>query len=82
MQHEVQQALGQKADNWKVNSLEQQLNDYKYKITDLEKGLGNAVGRINNLTNIVQQSIDIIMNDISEKPYTNELLMKIKQYLY
>lgn len=58
---EVQSALSQKADNWKVNNLEQDLSNLKNRLRDLESKLDYQASTISEMKRLNAQLAQLLI---------------------
>lgn len=83
MNHQLQQELSRKADDWKVNSLQQELDRTKIKVKNLEQKVGELESSNRGKYDVISRLIDIIM---SADPFTEDEkyceLNNLKQQLY
>jgi predicted nucleic acid-binding Zn-ribbon protein len=72
--------LSKKADEWKVNNLQQELNTLKSQNVQLQREIGNCEGRINSQMRAIESLINFIIEENVLPAYENAL-RELKQYL-
>ena len=80
MNYEVQQALGNKVDNWKHHSLEQKVDSLERDKNKLERQIGNLESKLSNYYYVIEQMISMIAEkEIFHEEYNQ--LHQLKQNL-
>ena len=79
MNHEVQQALSRKADDWQLNALRQEVDSLKHENRELREKIGYAEGKLQNHYSAIERLIQLLID--SDKFSEVNQLFEIKQYL-
>ena len=78
MNYEIEQALRQKADNYKVYELESEIRQLKSKNTELQYKIERALSQLNNYQNVIIRLIQILdENEVDPNFSLNELINQL-----
>jgi hypothetical protein len=81
MNYELENKLRDKADNWDVQNLKNDINHLKSEVNDLKSKNEYWQGKFNNINRAMEELLNLLSYKEIEDTNQN-ILQNIKQYLY